>query len=74
MTKKAFTIDTGLLPNHNGVDMGHTSAQFRNVHIDGDIAMAAGGEITIDGTTKVSEQDSGGVTDAKSIAYSIALG
>lgn len=76
MTKKAFTVDTGLFPNHNGVDIGHTSAQFRDVHIDGDIAMASGGEITIGGTAKVSEQDSagGGVTDAKSIAYSIALG
>ena len=73
MTKKAFTVDTGLLPNHDGVDLGHTAAQFRDVHVDREIAMGAGGKISINGTDKVTETG-GAVTSATAIAFSIALG
>ena len=73
MTKKAFTVDTGLLPNHNGVDMGHTTAQFNDVHLSGDIAMAANTVISIGGVEQVTGGGSS-VSPAKAIAFSIALG
>lgn len=73
MTKKAFTVDTGLFPNHDGVDLGHTEGQFRDVHVEREIAIGEGGKISINGTDKVTETG-GSVSPATAIAYSIALG
>jgi len=78
MAKVAFTVDNGLVPGSAGADLGDSSTQFRDVHIsrdanvDGDVVVAAGGDITVGGTSV--QSDDGGLSATQAIAYSIALG
>lgn len=86
MAKVAFTVDNGLVPGHTDADLGHTAAKFRDVHLSrdghvdnnlnvgGNVALDAGGDVTIGGTTIQGGGGGGGIDEATSIAYSIALG
>lgn len=72
-------VETGLMPGHDGVDIGHTDSQFGNVHIGGDAEIA--GDLNATGTIasaniqgSVGTGGDSGVTQAASIAFSIALG
>jgi len=83
MTTKPFVVDQGLLPGHTGLDIGHSTNKFNNGHfggdlnVGGDVAVAAGGSVTVGGVDVGSGGGgggTGGITDATAIAYSIALG
>jgi hypothetical protein len=86
MAKVAFTVDNGLVPGHADADLGHSTAQFRDVHLSrdahidadvnvgGDVVVQAGGDVTVGGTSVQGGGSGGGVDAATSIAYSIALG
>jgi hypothetical protein len=85
MATKPFMVETGLMPGHDNVDIGHTDSQFGSVHLSGDIdangALTLGGDINATGTIvssniqgSVGTGGDSGVTQAASIAFSIALG
>lgn len=86
MAKVAFTVDNGIVPGHADADLGHSTAQFRDAHINrdvhadnnvnvgGDVVVAAGGDVTVGGTSIQGGGGGGGIDEATSIAYSIALG
>jgi len=86
MAKVAFTVDNGLVPGHADADLGHSTAQFRDVHLSrdahidadvnvgGDVIVASGGDVTVGGTSVQGGGGGGGLDEATSIAYSIALG
>ena len=78
MTKKAFMIDTALMPAHDGVDLGHTDSRFRHQYMSGDMEttgdITAGGNIAATGSVTGNNISSSELTPARAIAYSIALG
>lgn len=72
MTKRAFTIDTGLEPIVTTADLGVSTNKFDELHISGDGNIA--GNLTVSGTITGTVSGGGGVSDSKAIAYAIALG
>jgi len=90
MAKAAFRVDDGIIPGHVNVDLGHSSAQFRNTYIsaqlnvggnaDVDGNLNVDGGLIVDGPVTIPQYSGGGggggggVTTAQSIAFAIALG
>tara|TARA_R110000868_G_scaffold73934_6_gene213935 strand:- start:6333 stop:6578 length:246 start_codon:yes stop_codon:yes gene_type:complete len=81
MTKKAFTIDTGLLPSETTADLGASGNKFQQLHLSGTANVA--GDLEVTGTitgpggsapTIVGGGGGGGLSDSTAIAYAIALG
>lgn len=89
MAKAAFRVDDGIIPGHVNVDLGHSSAKFRNAHLSAQLNV--GGAADIDGNLNVDGGlivdgpvtmplfeggggGGGGVSAAQSIAFAIALG
>jgi hypothetical protein len=71
MTVKPFVVDTGLEPGHNSVDIGSANNKFRNVNASDTISATT---VTASGTISGSNVSASQVTQATSIAFSIALG
>ena len=71
MTVKPFVVDTGLEPGHNSVDIGTTANKFRNINASDTITAT---RVTASGTVSGSNVSESQVTQASSIAFSIALG
>lgn len=72
MAKKAFTVDTGLVPGDSTADLGVSTNKFDELHISGDGNIA--GDLTVSGTITGNVSGGSGVSDSKAIAYAIALG
>lgn len=74
MTKKAFTIDTGIHPTESTADLGATSNKFDELHLSG--TANVDGDLTVSGTITgtIAGGGGGGLSDSTAIAYAIALG
>ncbi len=81
MAKTAFAVEDGLIPGHTASDLGHTTAKFRDTHLSNDLN--ASGDLNVTGSVFAGGEeltsgggggDAGGVDQATSIAYAIALG
>ena len=72
MTKRAFTVDTGLVPGDSTADLGVSTNKFDELNISGDGNIA--GDLTVSGTITGTVSGGSGVSDSQAIAYAIALG
>lgn len=71
MTVKPFVVDTGLEPGHDSVDIGSPTNKFRNANISDTVTATT---VSASGTVSGSNVSAAQVTQATSIAFSIALG
>jgi len=86
MAKHAFVVEDGLIPGHTASSLGHTDNKFRDLNMSGDASIdgsvTVGESVTATGLVTGSNVDEegggggggGGVSEATTIAYSIALG
>lgn len=79
MTKKAFTIDSGLLPSETTADLGASGNKFQQLHLSGTANVAGDLEVTgtitgPGGAAPTIVGGGGGVGASTAIAYAIALG
>ena len=72
MTKRAFTVDTGLVPGDSTADLGVSTNKFDELNISGDGNIS--GDLTVSGTISGNFPGASGVSDSQAIAYAIALG
>jgi cytoskeletal protein CcmA (bactofilin family) len=73
MTKRAFTVNTGLVPGDSTANLGATSNKFDELHLSG--TANVDGDLTVSGTiTGTLAGDGNGLSDSTAIAYAIALG
>ena len=66
MAKVAFTVDNGLVPGHSDADLGHTTAQFRDIHLSRDANIAAdanvGGDVVVSSSGGIVVASGGDIT------------
>lgn len=78
MAKTSFAVEDGIVPGHTASDLGHSTNKFANTHLSGDLN--AGGDVNVTGTVTAGGEvltaggGGGGVDNATSIAFAIALG